>query len=61
MRVLPVTVQVEGAHSIGQHIENTKNPSCDVPFLLRNDTAELHNDGNEIEQSGNGGIEQLSE
>ncbi|MPC36322.1 hypothetical protein E2C01_029777 [Portunus trituberculatus] len=34
-------------------------PCCDVSVCSWPDTAELHNDGNEIEQSGNGGIEQL--
>lgn len=34
-------------------------PCGDVSVWLLRDTAELHNDGNEIEQSGNGGIEQL--
>lgn len=34
-------------------------PCGDVSLWSQIDTAELHNDGNEIEQSGNGGIEQL--
>lgn len=61
MWVLPVTVQIEGANCVGQHIEHAEDPCCDVSVWFLFDTAELHNDGNEIEQSGNGGIEQLSE
>lgn len=61
MGILPVTVQVEGANCIGQHVEHAKHPCGDVSLWSRPDTAELHNDGNEIEQSGNGGIEQLRE
>lgn len=34
-------------------------PACDVSPRELLDTAELHNDSNEIEQSGNGGVEQL--
>lgn len=61
MRVLPVTVQIEGSDGICQHVENTKDPCCDVSLRFQGDTAELHNDGNEIEQGGNTGIEQLGE
>lgn len=34
-------------------------PCSDVSLGINTNTAELDNDGNEIEQSGNGGIEQL--
>lgn len=34
-------------------------PCSDVSLGINTNTAELDNDGNEIEQSGNGSIEQL--
>lgn len=61
MGVLPVAVEVEGADGVGDQVEDAEDPACDVSPRELLDTAELHNDSNEIEQSGNGGVEQLSE